>query len=80
MSPIDRAARLIQIRDQKTRLDRDHDNNRARLENELLREEQEWWAARLELDSEEGDLLRELDAEDNADDPDCAFIPEEMSR
>jgi len=72
MTPIDRRTRLLTIRELKHNLDREYDNTQARLDQEKLIAEQEWYSARLELESEEGDLLREEDADENTGDPDCA--------
>jgi len=78
MTPIDRRTRLLTIRDLKHNLDREYDNTQARLDQEKLIAEQEWYAARLELESEEGDLLRLEDADENTGDPDCTNIPAEV--
>lgn len=67
MTPIDRRTRLLTIRELKHNLDREYDNTQARLDQEKLIAEQEWYAARDQIDSEIVDLVNEIEAEEGDD-------------
>jgi hypothetical protein len=70
MTPQDRIRRLNYLEARSAHIDLVHDSEKARLENELLRNDQEWAEERLELDSLIGDVCAEIDNEDEAEQTD----------
>jgi len=67
MSPLDRQARLDNLRTIGRRLDNTYYDTQARLDNEKLRAEQEYYASRDQIDSEIVDLVNEIEAEEGDD-------------
>jgi hypothetical protein len=65
MSPLERRRQFNYLTARRNHLDYIHTTEKTRLENEILRNDQEWAEERLELDSLIGDICAEIDNEDD---------------